>query len=334
MRIVNRIKASRMLCAIRALYKKLKRFLHSKSSRHYKSLPEWGAGNSGEYLELFRHKKEVCVVGTVFTRYIVNCLASYFKSRGVTCECHYSPIRIYKNNLPYIIISPQCAEKLPAISHYVAFQMEQTVSDRWFTQEYLADLNNAAAVFDYSTINVKKLQEKLVANMFYIPVEYIADYYNETKNKEYDVVFYGDYKSERRTFFLRELAKRFNIKILYEIYGDKLYEELGKAKVAINIHYYENALLETTRIYELLSLGAIVISEKSSDPVEDSRLKDIVDFVEIGDIGAMCERIEYYLNNDKERAQKVTEGRKQLVNCQSIAEKNLDEFFGIVKMSS
>lgn len=327
--IVNRMKGSRLLNAIRALYKKLITIFRRKFPRHYKSLPEWGAGNKDNYLKLLHTKKEVCVVGTVFTRYIVNFLASYFNSRGIICDCSYSPVCVYRNNLPYLIISPQCSEKLPAISHYVAFQMEQTVSDRWFTREYLSDLNNAAAVFDYSTSNIKKLENKLTTNIVYVPVEYTADLYNEGTIKEYDVVFYGDYKSERRGFFLEELAKRFNIKILYEVYGDKLYDELRKAKIAVNIHYYEDALLETTRIYELLSLGIAVISEKSSDLIEDDRLVDIVDFVEIGDVNAMCTRVEYYLNNDTERINKVMHNQKMLTSRKSIAEKTLDEFFGL-----
>lgn len=328
MRIGNRLKDSRIVSVIHTLYKKFKSFLRIKSSRHSKSLPEWEPGNSNKFLELFRENKRICVVGTVFTRYIVNSLALYFDSRGITCDCRYSPILVYKKDLPYLIISPQCSEKLPAISHYVAFQMEQTVSDRWFTKEYLSDLNNAAAVFDYSTSNIKKLENKLTTNIVYVPVEYTADLYEGTI-KEYDVVFYGDYKSDRRAFFLEELAKRFNIKILYEVYGDKLYNELRKAKIAVNIHYYEDALLETTRIYELLSLGIAVISEKSSDLVEDNRLVDIVDFVEIGDVNAMSARVEYYLNNDTERINKVMNNQKLLTSRKSIAEKTLDEFFGL-----
>ncbi|VTN10213.1 Uncharacterised protein [Raoultella terrigena] len=48
----------------------------------------------------------------------------------------------------HIVVCPQMFKQLP--KHYIAFQMEQSVNSRWFTEEYFARLNNAVAIFDYS----------------------------------------------------------------------------------------------------------------------------------------------------------------------------------------
>ena len=72
-----------------------------------------------------------------------------------------------------------------------------------------------------------------------------------------------------------------------EVFGEALYQALSKARIVVNIHYYENALLETTRVFECLSLGLHVVSEKSSDQEQHKNLTNIVDFVPVGDIDAM-----------------------------------------------
>jgi len=40
---------------------------------------------------------------------------------------------------------------------------------------------------------------------------------------------------------------------------------ISHSKVALNIHYYPNATLETTRLIELLQHNVLVISEHSTD---------------------------------------------------------------------
>ena len=53
-----------------------------------------------------------------------------------------------------------------------------------------------------------------------------------------------------------------------------------KAKVVVNIHNYDNALLESTRIFECLSAGCVIVSEDGTDQSEYAHLENIVDFVE------------------------------------------------------
>lgn len=44
---------------------------------------------------------------------------------------------------------------------------------------------------------------------------------------------------------------------------------IAQAKIVINLHYYDNAILETARLSYLLSNQCIIVSEKSDDPVLD-----------------------------------------------------------------
>jgi len=63
------------------------------------------------------------------------------------------------------------------------------------------------------------------------------------------------------------------------------------AKVIVNIHYYENALLETTRICECLSLGIPIVSEMGSDQVHYEGKFESVTFTPLNDIDAMIHAI-------------------------------------------
>lgn len=219
----------------------------------------------------------------------------------------------------HIVVCPQMFKQLPR--NYIAFQMEQSVNSRWFTDEYFSRLNNAVAIFDYSLKNIEYLLDKGIPyqKLFYMPISSFPDYPAHLADNGYvlddqkgdihaDVLFYGDPNCERRKAYLQELKKHFNVTVASEVFGDKLTRMVKNAKVVVNIHYYENALLETTRLYETVSLGTPVVSESSSDIVEHEDLQDVIDFCPIGDIPAMVEKIQNLLSDKEcynERKEKI-----------------------------
>lgn len=216
----------------------------------------------------------------------------------------------------HFVICPQIFTTLPGT--YIAFQMEQSVSSRWFDENYLRILENSYAILDYSTINIQFLQDKGLSlkQINYAPISYIPEYTTTTQTqtqKEYDVLFYGDANNERRREYLAAIQKKYKTKLIGNVFGEELYEEISKAKIIVNIHYYEGALLETTRIYECLSRDALIVSESSSDIAEHKNLENIIDFTEIGDIDEMMSRIDYWLSKDTLREEKIASNRKALL---------------------
>lgn len=59
----------------------------------------------------------------------------------------------------YFVVCPQMFDRLPPGEKRMAFQMEQTVSSRWFTPEYLATLENSLAALDYAQANIANLAD-------------------------------------------------------------------------------------------------------------------------------------------------------------------------------
>lgn len=218
--------------------------------------------------------------------------------------------------VPHFVICPQMFAELPEL--YVSFQMEQTVSSRWLTERYMALLEHSFAVFDYSQLNLGYFTSNGLSyrQMYFMPIGYLGDYPANRpaspSEKEYDVLFYGDATCDRRKAFIARIEEKYQVKVIGNLFGEALYEELRKAKVLINVHYYEGALLETTRIYESLSLDCLIVSESSVDIDEHENLQDIVDFVDIGNADAMLERLDYWLADDQRREEKVIQNRQQL----------------------
>lgn len=240
----------------------------------------------------------VFILGTTHTRFIALLIENGLKELGFVNVTILPPDQTTFTSDYHFVICPQMFEVLP--SYYFAFQMEQSVSSRWFNDDYFNTLEHSIAIMDYSLKNIAFLQDEghfPYQRLFYTPVSNLSkeivfsDASAKNVDVEYDVVFYGDANAPRRKMFLDEIGKRFKLLVVSEVFGDALYHELSRAKVVVNIHYYENALLETTRVYECLSLGLNVVSESSSDQDEHKVLDGLVTFTPINDVEAMCQAI-------------------------------------------
>lgn len=265
---------------------------------------------------------EVEILCSRHTIFVAKLLRRSLKEVGIAAMIRTETPRRFREKL-YFVVCPQMFERLP--NHYVAFQMEQTVSSRWLTPEYRKRLDDAIAYFDYSLVNMEYWEQHGVPLLkrYYLPIDYLPGMNTPPGGYEYDVIFYGDPNVERRKAILSSLQQDFKVKILSEVYGDELYRELAKARIVVNIHYYENAMLETTRVYEVLSLGrSIVISETGCDKAEEERLKGIVDFVPLNDISALKDRVRYWLEDDARRTEVVSRNTRMLES-----RKNAFEFY-------
>ncbi|MGH9879324.1 MAG: hypothetical protein ACRD5H_16970, partial [Nitrososphaerales archaeon] len=251
-------------------------------------------------------RKRMTILATPHTMYVAYMLNYMLSEVGFQVSVITSPPSMGYGKDVYIVICPQMFSRLP--KNVISFQMEQSTSSRWFTQSYLRKLRNSLAILDYSRANIGFIEQQGISyrNIFYMPIMQIPNYldflamkglhFDAGGEKTYEVLFYGDINNERRRIILGELGKRFDVKIVGDLFGQELYECLLKARVVVNIHYYENALLETTRICECLSLGIPVVSESSLDRTEYPELESQVRFVEMGDVAGMIRAIEDVLN--------------------------------------
>lgn len=249
----------------------------------------------------------VVVLSTRHCRYVAELIVFALSRVGIPARAIYEEPEGPYEDVPHFVVCPQMFERLPGL--YVSFQMEQSVSTRWFTPEYLRRLENSFAILDYSLENIEKLVSMgLHARQFYyMPVGYLPGYAAgaTAAEKEYDVLFYGDINNERRRACIAELEKVCKVKIVSNLFGPEMAAELRRARVIVNIHYYPGALLETTRLWECLSLDCLVVSERASDMDRHEDLLEVVDFVDEGDFAGMAARVRYWLDDEARRNERV-----------------------------
>ena len=231
-----------------------------------------GIGNPGatKFLKRPTRPARWGVLVTTHTMFVGNLIIDKLRSHGWAAELLTDSPPAFHHDM-YIVLCPQMFKRLPPREKRISYQMEQSISSRWFTQEYLFILHDSLCVLDYSLNNIEFLTFNGIQypKVYYLPIgatDKLNSQPRSTIEKTIDVLFYGDVQSSpRRQKILRTLQHYFNVQIVDNKFGPEMSNIIRSAKLVINIHYYENALLEMPRIQECLSLGVPVVSESSQD---------------------------------------------------------------------
>jgi hypothetical protein len=172
----------------------------------------------------------------------------------------------------------------------IVFQLEQTTSARWFTPEYIDYMNGSLAVFEYSQFNVDGLIQNGVdpQKIYYVPLGGSAKVFNQsTKSRarsltrDKKTMAYGWFTdSPRREKFVEYAREKMPSLIVHtDVFGEEMANELESSDVVVHINYYTPAILATPRLWESVSRGCQVVSEKAMNWEEDPFLLDLVQFV-------------------------------------------------------
>ena len=224
----------------------------------------------------------IIIIWTSFLQSIFYQYYYFFKQYNVPCIL-LLPHEYFKNYFKYnttntIIFSTYYVLKsLPHIHHrYVLLQIEQY--DKHFTDDYKDCISSALFTIEYSIHNSDLYQDISHNKVIYVPLLYfnvlkilssLRDLPDNTKIKDdtfsNDIAFYGT-MNERRDTIIKELEKHFSVLHIqkYSMFNSETVRKLKQCKVSINIHYLSSpAILETTRLNELINAEIPIISEKS-----------------------------------------------------------------------
>ena len=291
----------------------LRRSIHVATVRQLWQLPK-----NGVMQTYYRHHAtfqtliapttgRVDILATRHVAYLAHVIQASIEQQGVISQIYYDDEILHDFGQRFVVLCPHVFPTLP--KRYIAFQLEQSVSSRWFTPECIRRLQQAEAVWEYSQLNIQFLVEHGVRpeKIVYLPITTTPEYpallatiypqFVMPTTKTIDVLFYGDPHTPRRQAFLTQLQKRFAVRIVDKVFGVELMHLVAAAKLVANIHYYEGALLETTRLSEAMSLGVPVVSETAADQGDHTRLAGAVRFTPVGDVDAMVTAIAELLDN-------------------------------------
>jgi SAM-dependent methyltransferase len=150
---------------------------------------------------------------------------------------------------------------IPADSILINF--EQVVSGGgWLDENYLALLRRFP-VLDYSVRNREALIERGITHAGLLGIGHAPGLVRIPKvlEKDIDVLFYGSLNPRRKAILEALRARGLNAVHLFGAYGAERDAAIARAKLVINLHFYESAIFEVVRVSYLLANGVCVVSE-------------------------------------------------------------------------
>lgn len=191
----------------------------------------------------------------------------------------------------------------------ILYNLEQ-ISDRspWITQAML-DLFRKNTIWDYSARNIAELERMGVDGVRHVPIGYVAELerMRPMAEEDIDVLFIGSL-NERRLAPIRQLASEgLNTVARFGVYGEARDALLARAKIVLNIHFYEAKVFEIVRVSYLLANGRFVVSEHGCDTEEEARLASGLAFTDYSKIAETCH---HYIQRADERRTRAEAGRE------------------------
>ncbi len=120
----------------------------------------------------------------------------------------------------------------------------------------------------------------------------------EKRAEDIDVLFYGS-TNPRRNRILNNLYERdINVHSIFGKYGAERDSFIARAKILLNLHYFENGIFEIFRCSHLFANSKCVISEHGCDKDLDTTHAQSALFYEKENIADACL---YYINHERER---------------------------------
>lgn len=146
----------------------------------------------------------------------------------------------------------------------ILYQLEQLPDQQdALSATRLAILREAHTVWDYCPENLALLAAAGIRHTRLLPIGF-----HEKLSviphlpADVDVLFYGSVNDRRRAV-LKALSQRCTLRVLFGVYGDERDRCIARARIVLNLHYYESRIMEQARVSYLLNNGRFVVSEVS-----------------------------------------------------------------------
>ena len=169
---------------------------------------------------------------------------------------------------------------MPLASDAILYNLEQVyVGSPWLVPELVA-LFRRYTLWDYSPRNVGVLDSLGIPVAHVVPIGYAPELTRIERAPEgdIDVLFFGSINPRRKAVLDQMREAGLKVRSVFGVYGQERDALIGRAKLLLNVHYYDAKVLEMVRISYLLANRCAVLSEHSSDRSEDAAIAEGVAF--------------------------------------------------------
>jgi SAM-dependent methyltransferase len=156
----------------------------------------------------------------------------------------------------------------------IVFNVEN-ISSQFMNEDYRRLLRKHV-VFDFNERNAFDLSKWLVRPVHYFRMFHIESLrrIDEPPDVDIDILFYGSFNARREKILTELRARGLRVEAVFGVFGVQLDRLIGRSKVVINIHFYDNGRIEMIRLFDLLANGRVVVSEVNAGEFVDADLAD------------------------------------------------------------
>ena len=175
----------------------------------------------------------------------------------------------------------------------IFYNLEQVVDDsKWFTPERRA-LLASRRVWDYSARNVAALAAMGI-EATHVPLGYVPTWTRiERAPEDIDVLFYGQPSPRRKDALVAIEDAGAHVEFVKDLYGAERDALIARAKIVLNLHYYDAQVFEIVRVGYLLANRRFVVSERGRDLALEQPFEHGVAFGTFDELPALCMKYLY-----------------------------------------
>ena len=176
----------------------------------------------------------------------------------------------------------------------VIFNFEQigATDSPWSKPAYLARLAGQPLLY-YSLANIAALEAAGIRHAVHLPIRGMP---SEAVTApalacDIDVLFYGSINPRRAAILDALRGRCLVVKAPFGLYGAERDALVARAKIVLNMHYYDTAIFEAVRVGPLLAKGTCVVSEGRPDDPDCSDLRDALVLCAYDELVDTCVRL-------------------------------------------
>lgn len=189
----------------------------------------------------------------------------------------------------------------------ILYNLEQVEpGSPWLAPELL-ELFRRHRVWDYSERNAGRYAELGLPRPQVVPIGWVPELRRiaTAPQEDIDVLFYGS-TNPRRHRILEDLIRAgLAVEARFQLFGEERDRLIARAKVVVNVHFYEAKVFEVVRVSYLLGNGRCVVSERGADPAEEQAFDGAVAFAPYDGLVEACRRL---VADPAERARRAAAG--------------------------
>ena len=240
---------------------------------------------------------EITIVKVDCMKYITQILKDELIEMGWICSIisqdkinNYIEKNKTNNKHFFLFLYPlQITKHVVLYKRYILYQLEQNVNNApSINYKQLHESNNlkniydnATLILDYCQLNVNVMKQYYNNDFKIMNIPARNMHIESKKEYKYDIIFMGS-MNKRREIILNKLKEKYKVLIVQNIYGEELRKLCNQCNICLNIHYYENAILERVRLNEMMEYGIKIISEKPCiKDMDISSYYDSIHFIEM-----------------------------------------------------